>query len=345
MKNVYSYLMVAAAMLLGTSCNDEWKDEQYEQYISFKAPVNSEGNTQINIRYRENGVASYQLPVIVSGSTMSDRDYDVHVGVDLDTLDRMNIARFSDRKELYYRPLDAQRYSFPETVHISAGECVGLLNIDFDFSKINNQELDLAEKWILPLSITSDSSSDYQPNMRKHYRKALLRVMPFNDFSGSYSTTAMKVYRYDDATGKTIGDPMVDNNRTGYVVNENAVFFYAGLMDEELVKRSVYKIKATFVPDPDDAEQMSGTVLLDAFDDRIDLKIPDNATITYARSVVEDDILPYIEHHYVTIRLEYLFSDITSIPNNPIRYKVTGTMLLERKINTQIPNEDQAVEW
>lgn len=62
---------------------------------------------------------------------------------------------------------------------------------------------------------------------------------------------------------------------------------------------------------------MNGTVELDAFNDKIDLKIPENATVTYARSVVKD----------------------------AIRYKVSGTMLLERKINTQIPNEDQAVEW
>ena len=138
---------------------------------------------------------------------------------------------------------------------------------------------------------------------------------------------------------------MVDNSRTAFVVNEDAVFFYAGLMDEELVKRSVYKIKATFIPDPNDAEKMSGTVDLKAFDSRIDLKIPENATITYARSVVKDAILPYIEHHFVTIRLEYLFSDITSIESTPIRYNVVGTMLLERKINTQIPDEEQAIEW
>lgn len=345
MKKVYSYLMIAASLLLSTACSDEWTDEQYDQFISIKAPVNSQGNTPIHIRYKENGKVTYQLPVIVSGSTMSEKDYDVRVSVDLDTLNQMNVARFSEREELYYLPLDEQRYSFPETVHISSGECVGLLNIDFDFSKKNGAELDLAEKWILPLTIADDPSSSYQPNMRKHYRKALLRIMPFNDFSGSYSTTSMKVYRYDDAENKTVGDPMVDNNRTAYVVNENAVFFYAGLMDEELVKRSIYKIKATFVPDPDDAEKMSGTVDLEAFDSRIDLKIPENATITYTRSVVKDAILPYIEHHFVTIRLEYLFSDITSVASTPIRYKVVGTMLLERKINTQIPSEEQAIEW
>ena len=29
---------------------------------------------------------------------------------------------------------------------------------------------------------------------RKNYAKALLRVIPFNDYSGSYSTTTMEVF-------------------------------------------------------------------------------------------------------------------------------------------------------
>lgn len=53
---------------------------------------------------------------------------------------------------------------------------------------------------------------------------------------------------------------------------------------------------------------------------------------------------PYIKHKYVTLRFTYYFNDITSA-TVPIRYKVTGSLLMERKINTQIPDEDQAIEW
>ena len=28
-----------------SSCNDDWVDEQYEHYISFKAPLDTEGNS------------------------------------------------------------------------------------------------------------------------------------------------------------------------------------------------------------------------------------------------------------------------------------------------------------
>lgn len=74
-------------LLIICSCNDEWKDEQYNQYISFKAPVDSKGCTQINVRYKKDGKTSYKLPVIVSGSTMNEKDLNIHFAVDPDTLD------------------------------------------------------------------------------------------------------------------------------------------------------------------------------------------------------------------------------------------------------------------
>ena len=39
------------ALLLTTSCNDEWEDEQYAHYISFSAPLNSNGVRDVNVPY------------------------------------------------------------------------------------------------------------------------------------------------------------------------------------------------------------------------------------------------------------------------------------------------------
>lgn len=333
MKKVYSYLMIATAMLLSTSCNDEWKDEQYEQYISFKAPIDSRGCTQINVRYKAGGKTTYRLPVVVSGSTMNDNNLNIHFAVDPDTLDIFNIERFNTRTELYYEELPSNHYSFPETLQIPAGDCVGLMDVDFSL-----KDLDMVEKWILPITITDDPAFNYQSNMRKHYRKALLRVMPFNDFSGSYSTTAMKTYFYDKDKEETIGDAMVSNSRTAFVVNDSTVFFYAGLMDEDLErsKRRLYKIYVKFNKDK--------SLTLEADNDDIEFEVPEGTTPIYSTTKKMDDTRPYIEHRYTTLRLTYLFNDITSAPV-PIRYKVTGTLLLERKINLQIPDEDQAIEW
>ena len=67
---------------------------------------------------------------------------------------------------------------------------------------------------------------------------------------------------------------------------------------------------------------------------------------TPAYSVTEtmDATRPYLKHRYVSFTIEYDFKDVTS-RNQEVLYKVKGTMLLERNLNTQIPDEDQQIEW
>ena len=61
-------------MVLGiglTSCSEdlgvnyEQKDELYREMISFKAPVGSNGIYDIYMRSRDDGTASYKLPVLL----------------------------------------------------------------------------------------------------------------------------------------------------------------------------------------------------------------------------------------------------------------------------------------
>ena len=109
MKNIYIYLSLLAVIVLGTACNNEWEDEQYEQYVSFKAPIASGGDgvTTIYVRYKDNGKVTYQLPVIISGSTVNGQDRDIHIAVDKDTLKTLNIERFSlYRPELWYTEME-----------------------------------------------------------------------------------------------------------------------------------------------------------------------------------------------------------------------------------------------
>ena len=76
-KHIFATL---AFMVLGiglTSCSEdlgvnyEQKDELYREMISFKAPVGSNGIYDIYMRYRDDGTASYNLPVLVSGTKTS----------------------------------------------------------------------------------------------------------------------------------------------------------------------------------------------------------------------------------------------------------------------------------
>ena len=314
--------------VLVISCNSEWDEEQYEQYISFKAPVGDKGVTDIYVRYKQGGEATYRLPMIVSGSLPNGKDRTVHIAVDTDTLDILNAARFG-REDLYYVALESNRYAFPSTVDIPAGTFSTLLDITFNLDNI-----DLFKKWVLPLSIADDPSYNYEGHPRKNYAKALLRVLPFNDYSGTYSTTAMQVYikNRDGSIDKSEAIPTT-TTRTAYVVDENTVFFYAGAMDEDLIDRDKYKIKFHFEPD--------GEKLVKITSDNDKIKLNQLKETSYT---IAEVTRPYLLHRYVTFSVDYEFVDYTSA-NEEIPYYVTGVLTLERNINTQIPDEDQAIEW
>lgn len=332
MKKIYIGMLLVCSVF--SACNDEWKDELYEQMVSFRAPVDGTGVSNIYLRYKEDGKTSYELPVIVSGSTDNARDLDVKIGVDNDTLHTLNVGKYLGRTDLYYKQLDQKHYSFPsEICSIPAGTNVKSYIIDFDFSDLN-----LVDKWVLPLSI--ERTDSYSPNMRKGWCKALLRINLFNDYSGSYSATNMNIY----IDGQN-NDPAIINTRTVSVVDENSVFFYAGTVWEEDENRAKYKIIATFDPGmEDDKGMISGGLTLRAGEESEGLDLQAVGASTYEISTDMDKVTPYLKHYYVTMNMEYKYTDRTN-PSSPIIYHAKGKLVMERKINTLIPDQDQAIQW
>jgi hypothetical protein len=322
---LYGLLLMTSMLALSVSCNKEWTEEQYEQYISFKAPLGDNGVSQVSVRYKSSGYVTYQLPVIVSGSLVNGNDITVHLAVDSDTLQQLNLERFQSRTDFYYKELTGQYFTMPETVTIKAGENTALASIDFSLSGIN-----LTDKWVLPLTIVDDPSYGYRSNPRKHYKKALLYVTPFNDYSGIYGGTALKTYFKGTETA------IVKNEIPVYVVDENTVFFYAGTVDESRIDRGNYKIYATF-------DRETNGVTLRAEDPNINFK---TSSPIFSIKETMDATRPYLLHRYLTISgIEYEYTDYTIVPGQKIEYLVQGIMSMERKINTQIPDEDQAIEW
>ena len=197
MNKLYIIFLVATTVLGCVSCNNEWEDEQFYQMASFKAQPNAQGVTTTYVRYVSEGTRRYELPIIMSGSTMNSSNRNIHVVVDNDTLKTLNYEHYGDREELYFQQMPADYYSFPETVTVQAGECQTVLSIDFKLGGSDNQTpLDQADKWVLPLTIVDDESYNYMANPRKYYRKALLRFMPFNDYSGTYDGTQSVSYTH-----------------------------------------------------------------------------------------------------------------------------------------------------
>lgn len=330
MKKIF-YLIILLTSFGFVSCNNEWEDEQYEQYVSFKAPVGSNGVTDIYIRYKKDGKVTYQLPVIVSGSTFNAKDMNVKIELDSDTLSILNDERFG-REDLYYLELTPEHYSFPEEINMPQGTSVVTLPIDFDLTGIN-----MVRNWVLPLTIV-DKPGVYLGNPRKNYAKALLNIKPFNDYSGTYSTTTLQSFIANADGSYDQANPIVRNTRTGQVVDENTIFFYAGAMEEDLINREDYKVNFYFNPETEMVELSSDNESL-----KLEQLNKDQSVYTIAE--VPDQERPYLIHRYVIFNIEYTFVDYTSVKGTEIAYHVKGTMSLERKINTQIPDEDQAIEW
>ena len=342
-------LQLAGLLLLSipflVACNDEWKEEQYAHYISFKAPLNDNGVTAVYVPYTRHGddgqplygaegKSHYDLPVIVSGTTNNDKNLTVYFGAS-DTLSILNVERFgkpeyrADIVDLYYKDMSAFA-TYPASLNIPSGQDVALLRIQFDFNGI-----DMKDKWVLPIEIQTHDG--YTPHPRKNYAKAMLRVYPFNDFSGNYSATTLTVTNADDPDNATGME-----TARGYVVDESTIFFYAGTMDETRVDRQNYKVFFHFIPENE--EKTVGRIEL--YSDNPDNGFVDNGQAAYRIYEQMDEVQPWLMHRYVIISgINYNYTDYTSVNGYPMEYTAKGILTLERQLNTQIPNEDQAIQW
>ncbi len=317
--------------ICSTACNKEWEDEQYMQMASFKANVNGQGVTTTYVRFKPGGVVKYDLPVIMSGSTMNDQSHTIHIGLDPDTLKRLNVEEYGHREELYFQQLPAKYYNMPESVVMPAGECVTTLPIEFKL----DETLDQADKWVLPLQILDDPSYSYQANPRKYYRRAMLRLLPFNDYSGTYDAAQYRIFLKPDTK-----NPFTISSTRAFVVDERTIFIYAGTRDIDFLDRKQYKV---FIQFP---EEGSDSKLLNVWSDNPEIELKaDLAKCTFTMNEEMDELKPYLKKIYITLYLNYTFKDYTTIPGEKLEYSVEGSLSMQRNLNTLIPDEDQQIQW
>lgn len=343
MNNKYKILTLGAALLAAagfTSCNDDWNEEQYAHYISFKAPLDTSG-TSVGVTtvyvpftrssengsplYGENGISHYDLPVIVAGSTVNPDDLNVNI-VHSDTLVNLNLERFSEnRKAIWYNDM-SEYASYPSSINIPAGQDIALLRIKFDF-----RNLDLADKYVLPITIDHPMR-----NPLKNFATAMLRVLPYTTYSGQYMATNLKYYIVSG--GVTDNEPGAMNTVQLYATGEDEAFFYAGTFNEDNEMRKHFKIYAKFVP----FEEGGSRGIVKLYTDQDDMNFKENDVATFNILETPDEVQSYVLRKTVIIsNINYTFADNYSAPGSSIEYNVTGTMTMERKLNTQKPEEDQ----
>ena len=331
-KHIYTLFVLIATMTCLVSCKDEWEEEQFEQMASFKAIPGAQGVTWTYLRYKPQGQVQFELPVIMSGSVPNGKSRTIHIGLDPDTLARLNQEQYGHRQELYFRQLPSQYYNMPKTVTVPEGATTVTIPIDFTLG-----DLDQVDKWVLPLQILDDPSYDYKANPNKHYRRAMLRVTPFNEYSGTYGGTLYKIFLNGDA------EPLTLNTHRTFVVDDKTIFLYAGTRDIDYIDRKNYKVMIKFT----DEEIYIQKKKLEIWSDNTENnKFKVGADQSYYIIDQEwDPKLPYLKHIYITLFLSYEFEDYTTVPGQRLKYKVEGTLSMQRDLNTLIPNEDQQIQW
>ncbi|WP_054959145.1 DUF4973 domain-containing protein [Bacteroides thetaiotaomicron] len=332
MRNLFYLFLGLATMMCFAACNNEWEDEQYVLQASFKANVNAQGVTTTYVRFNPGGVVKYDLPILMSGSTVNAQNRIIHVGLDPDTLAMLNKEQYGQREELYFRQLPSQYYNMPETVEMPAGQSLTVLPIEFKL----DETLDQSDKWVLPLQILESPSNGYQPNPRKYYRRAMLRLLPFNDYSGTYDATQYKCYLEGD---KTV--PLTTTSTRAFVVDDNTIFIYAGTRDIDYLDRKQYKVFIRFTDEIVDLQ----TKKLEVWSDNEEIELTTHGVQSYSVSEEMDQLKVYLKKIFITLNLNYSFKDITQIPGQVINYDVEGSLSMLRQLNTLIPDEDQQIQW
>ncbi|HMR84158.1 MAG TPA: DUF4361 domain-containing protein [Niabella sp.] len=314
MKQKYLYILLLGVLAL--ACNKEWEDELFVKDVAFV----KNGVVPVYARYQSSGgTVTLKVPVVLSGSTANTEDVQVTLDLDTDTLQNLNFDRFRNRQDLYFIPLPEANYSFSSnTTTIPKNSSTGYFNLN-----LKMENMDMYYKYILPVKLVS--ASTYSVSPRRWYKKSLMQIIPFNDYSGRYSVPGQ--VRRTEGNEPALTTP----TRTAWVINENTVFFYAGVVEEEAYDRLKYRISARFNGD--------GTVTLSAADPAIKFKQNSGNYIVEKRM---DDVQPYLQRTFTTMNLEYEYEDITN-PDFPLRYRFSGAMVLERVRNIQIPEEDQQV--
>ncbi len=333
MKKIYILFLAMTAMICCISCNNEWEGEQYTHLVSFKAEPNTQGVTWTYVRYNPQGKVRFDLPVIISGSTPNAKDMTIRIGLDPDTLAILNREQYGDRSELYFRQLDKKYYDMPETITMPAGKSMTTIPIEFSLG-----DLDQSDKWVLPLQILEDPTDNYQVNPHKHYKRAMLRIYPFNNYSGTYGGTLYKIFLEGDTK-----EPLTLNTHRTFVADNNTIFLYAGLRDIDYLDRNKYKVFIRFTDEIIDIQKRKLEIWSDNAENNHFKKGDTQAYYTIDEEW--DPQLPYMKHIYINLYLSYEFEDYTTMPNMRLKYTVDGTLSMQRDLNTLIPDEDQQIQW
>lgn len=325
MQRILFFICTALVALSLLSCSDEVAEGPTPQ-VAFAVRPDAEGLVEASAKYHDGTQLSYTQTLYTYGGVTSPKPFSVSVAADATLLEATNTRLFGNDTSLYYRLLDASRYSFPANVEFQADSIVSRLRIDF-----NLKGLDQSKTWVLPLKITANN------DIRAERQQILLKIVPTNDYSGIYEISKIDIEAlpYDDDSGYKPHSTVGTSQRV-YAVDETTVYFYAALLSDTDRHRDSYKVYARINPT---------TKTFTMWADNKDINFKPADRLTYTVTEQTDANIPGLIHRFYKPAIEYTYNDITQHPGHRIPYRVKTTPVLEKKIETLATQPDFSTGW
>lgn len=214
-KNKYLYyISILLIVWILPSCNDELDNELFHKFVY----LSSNGWQSYEIPVDENNMAYLNVYLGVNGTSENDKNIEVKLEADPDTLEGYNFDKYRYQTEYYYPQLPQQCYSFDkESYTIPAGEIKNAAVINIDLTKIENPYTE----YVLPLKIASTTGLEKGED---EYTKVLANILFTNPYSGQFS---------GNGTLKEEGNTNSNDwlNVSGiklYATSVNSCYMYAG---------------------------------------------------------------------------------------------------------------------
>lgn len=197
-----------------TACNDQLADELFVK----NSYIINNGWKDYHLSVNKDNTALLPIYFGVNGTSTNDKDIVLTMDIDPDTLAGYNWEKYKNQKDLYYKILPQETYTFDQTSWtIPQGALKATAMITIDLNQIARHG-SLYDDYVLPLQITSSSG---EPMGERKYTKALAHIAFKNDYSGIYSGKGIITQK---GTSYTTEISSLQLN----AINNDKCYFFAG---------------------------------------------------------------------------------------------------------------------
>lgn len=292
------------------ACNDRLPEEQFQKLVLLTKNGWIEQNIDIS---DSTGVIKLPIAGSISGTSTNQKNIELLLDYDTDTLNGYNFLKFRNQSDLYYNVVPDEALSFDSNkISIEKGKDMGIANLLVDLDKITDKYSD----YVIPIQIKSTSGYLLA---NPQYSKALYHIQLKNKYSGNYSgeITVFKTKGSAEVNDET--QKISVSNKALYATTDTTCYFYAGQMDRNKADRTKFIVNVTFHKD--------GTVTLDCPNSALNF-VAESASVS-VRKVDNENNMRYQNMIY-TLIMHYKFNDLA--PTNPARLRAQGTVTLTQTV-------------